>query len=56
MENPENTNYFPKVLENNHMYDIFKSDRQTYFMIANQISGNGTGIHRDKMPNFEIEK
>ena len=25
------------------MYEIFKSDRQTYFMIANQISGNGLG-------------
>jgi hypothetical protein len=43
LENPENVNYFPTSQENKQMYDIFKSDRQTYFMIANQISGNGNG-------------
>ena len=43
LEDPENCNYFPTCEENNQMYEIFKSDRQTYFMIANQISGNGLG-------------
>ena len=37
------------------MYDIFKSDRQTYFCMANQISGNGNGAPGQNS-DYEIEK
>jgi len=34
LKEPENTNYFQNTPENKEIYNLFKSDRLTYFKIA----------------------